>query len=240
MSPERIDPWCFQAKISMGVSENVVYPFLPNGFADQTIPLYKWLYFIGNIITQHFQVQTHMVLLIIIPTIDGYFIGGIPYFQTYPLLTIINHHYGPFSDKPIWFCWSLSLLNGYFIGGIPNIFHYPVSKWLYYIELGRLTQHFQTNPDVPSTTNSPPPFFRRLEAPRRRPGAGTARAAGDAAGPHGSAGAGLAERAESETGPADAVGCHGMPWDHTGDGSNPWYFWWTPKNSWDWWMWITE
>ena len=32
----------------MGVSENVVYPFLPNGFADQTIPM-KNCYFIGKI-----------------------------------------------------------------------------------------------------------------------------------------------------------------------------------------------
>ena len=40
---------------NMGVSENVVYPFLPNGFADQTIPF-----------------------------LNGYFIGGIPHFQTYP------------------------------------------------------------------------------------------------------------------------------------------------------------
>ena len=32
----------------MGVSENVVYPIVPNGFADQTIPFLNG-YFIGNI-----------------------------------------------------------------------------------------------------------------------------------------------------------------------------------------------
>ena len=32
----------------MGLSENVVYHFLPNGFADQTIPFWNG-YFIGNI-----------------------------------------------------------------------------------------------------------------------------------------------------------------------------------------------
>ena len=32
----------------LGVSENVVYPFLPNGFADQTIPFLNG-YFIGKI-----------------------------------------------------------------------------------------------------------------------------------------------------------------------------------------------
>ena len=39
----------------MGVSENVMYPFLANGFADQTIPF-----------------------------LNGYFIGNIPHFQTNP------------------------------------------------------------------------------------------------------------------------------------------------------------
>ena len=29
--------------IDMGVSENVVYPFLPNGFADH-YPVFKWLF----------------------------------------------------------------------------------------------------------------------------------------------------------------------------------------------------
>ena len=28
---------------NMGVSENVVYPFLPNGFADH-YPVFKWLF----------------------------------------------------------------------------------------------------------------------------------------------------------------------------------------------------
>ena len=32
----------------MGVSENVVYPIVPNGVADQTIPFLN-CYFIGNI-----------------------------------------------------------------------------------------------------------------------------------------------------------------------------------------------
>ena len=32
----------------MGVSENVVYPIVPNGFADH-YPVFKWLFFIGNI-----------------------------------------------------------------------------------------------------------------------------------------------------------------------------------------------
>ena len=32
----------------MGVSENVVYPIVPNGFADH-YPVFKWLAIIGNI-----------------------------------------------------------------------------------------------------------------------------------------------------------------------------------------------
>ena len=32
----------------LGVSENVVYPILPNGFADH-YPVFKWLAIIGNI-----------------------------------------------------------------------------------------------------------------------------------------------------------------------------------------------
>ena len=40
----------------MGLSENVVYPFLPNGFADHEIPM-KNGYFIGNI--PHFQTNPH-------------------------------------------------------------------------------------------------------------------------------------------------------------------------------------
>ena len=42
----------------MGVSENVVYPIVPNGFADP-YPYYINGYFIGKIITQHFQTKTH-------------------------------------------------------------------------------------------------------------------------------------------------------------------------------------
>ena len=34
--------------IHMGVSENVVYPIVPNGFADP-YPVLKWLAIIGNI-----------------------------------------------------------------------------------------------------------------------------------------------------------------------------------------------
>ena len=48
----------------MGLSENVVYPIVPNGFADH-YPYDKWLYIIGNILHP-------MVLLIIIPMINGY------------------------------------------------------------------------------------------------------------------------------------------------------------------------
>ena len=44
----------------MGVSENVVYPIVPNGFADH-YPYEKWLAIIGNIKTQHFQVQTQII-----------------------------------------------------------------------------------------------------------------------------------------------------------------------------------
>ena len=41
----------------MGVSENVVYPIVPTGFADH-YPVFKWLSL--GILTQHFQVQTHI------------------------------------------------------------------------------------------------------------------------------------------------------------------------------------
>ena len=34
--------------LNMGLSENVVYPHLPNGFADH-YPVFKWLAIIGNI-----------------------------------------------------------------------------------------------------------------------------------------------------------------------------------------------
>ena len=39
----------------LGLSENVVYPIVPNGFADH-YPCEKWLFHWD---TQHFQVQTH-------------------------------------------------------------------------------------------------------------------------------------------------------------------------------------
>ena len=35
-------------QLQMGVSENVVYPIVPNGFADH-YPVFKWLAIIGNI-----------------------------------------------------------------------------------------------------------------------------------------------------------------------------------------------
>ena len=45
----------------MGLSENRLYPIVPNGFADHEIPSWKIAsYFIGKIITQHFQLPTHM------------------------------------------------------------------------------------------------------------------------------------------------------------------------------------
>ena len=39
---------CMSVCRQMGLSENVVYPFLPNGFADH-YPIFKWLAIIGNI-----------------------------------------------------------------------------------------------------------------------------------------------------------------------------------------------
>ena len=45
-------------KLNMGVSENVVYPIFPNGFADH-YPDFKWL-FLGNI--AYFQ-PTHMLII---------------------------------------------------------------------------------------------------------------------------------------------------------------------------------
>ena len=45
----------------MGLSENVVYPIVPNGFADH-YPVLKNGYKSLGTLTQHFQVQTHMVM----------------------------------------------------------------------------------------------------------------------------------------------------------------------------------
>ena len=65
----------------MGLSENVVYPIVPNGFADHEIPF-----------------------------LNGYFIGNIPYFQTNPYRSIISESTGvstvsqfSFWLKNIWF-----------------------------------------------------------------------------------------------------------------------------------------
>ena len=43
----------------MGLSENVVYPIVPNGFADH-YPVFKWLAIIGNI--PNIFRQTHMAM----------------------------------------------------------------------------------------------------------------------------------------------------------------------------------
>ena len=42
------DGECWKHSKDMGVSENVVYPIVPNGFADH-YPYEKWLAIIGNI-----------------------------------------------------------------------------------------------------------------------------------------------------------------------------------------------
>ena len=44
----------------MGVSENVVYPIVPNGFADH-YPYEKWLFHWEY--TQHFQTNPHLINL---------------------------------------------------------------------------------------------------------------------------------------------------------------------------------
>ena len=44
----------------MGVSENVVYPIVPNGFADH-YPVLKNGEISLGILTQHFQLPTHIV-----------------------------------------------------------------------------------------------------------------------------------------------------------------------------------
>ena len=41
-------PYSSDSLGEMGVSENVVYPIVPNGFADH-YPVFKWLAIIGNI-----------------------------------------------------------------------------------------------------------------------------------------------------------------------------------------------
>ena len=35
--------YTFQLGVPLGLSENVVYPFLPNGFANH-YPVFKWLF----------------------------------------------------------------------------------------------------------------------------------------------------------------------------------------------------
>ena len=42
----------------MGVSENVVYPIVPNGFADH-YPVFKWLFHWEY--TQHFQTNPYII-----------------------------------------------------------------------------------------------------------------------------------------------------------------------------------
>ena len=44
----------------MGVSENVVYPIVPNGFADHYPVMKNGKLSLGRL-TQHFQVQTQMI-----------------------------------------------------------------------------------------------------------------------------------------------------------------------------------
>ena len=53
----------------MGVSENVVYPIVPNGFADH-YPYEKWLATIGNI--PYFQTNPYINLLL--GSFSGYMI----------------------------------------------------------------------------------------------------------------------------------------------------------------------
>ena len=48
--------FCNKIGMSMGVSENVVYPFLPNGFADH-YPVFKWLFHWEY--TRHFQTNPY-------------------------------------------------------------------------------------------------------------------------------------------------------------------------------------
>ena len=49
----------------MALSENVVYPFLPNGFADQTIPI-----FYGYFIVDDFPMETFVNMGYSIATFD--------------------------------------------------------------------------------------------------------------------------------------------------------------------------
>ena len=48
----------FDHQRHMGVSKNVVYPIVPNGFADH-YPVFKWLAIIGNI--PYFQTNPHVI-----------------------------------------------------------------------------------------------------------------------------------------------------------------------------------
>ena len=100
-----------------------------------------------------------MVLLIIIPMKNGYFIGNInPTFSGPNPDDAKMQNFMVVADAPPeiseckkripdlytshiwvclkivypytqWFCWSLSLLNGYFIGGIPHFQTYPYEVW---------------------------------------------------------------------------------------------------------------
>ena len=47
----------------VGVSENRLNPIVPNGFADH-YPVFKWLWISLGILTQHFQLPTHMYIYI--------------------------------------------------------------------------------------------------------------------------------------------------------------------------------
>ena len=53
-----------QQRQHLGVSENVVYPIVPNGFADH-YPYNKWLAIIGNI-NPTFSHKTHIYIYIYI------------------------------------------------------------------------------------------------------------------------------------------------------------------------------
>ena len=50
-----------ESSIEMGVSENVVYPIVPNGFADH-YPYEKWLFHWEYTYTQHFQTNPYDVM----------------------------------------------------------------------------------------------------------------------------------------------------------------------------------
>ena len=65
----------------MGLSENVVYPIVPNGFADH-YPYEKWLAIIGGI--PHFQTNPYIDY---IPM--AIFIGNYPYIDYYPYVSYV-------------------------------------------------------------------------------------------------------------------------------------------------------